>query len=229
MPPPDILRLLWPWDLLALGLLLACFAGIGWRIEHPPKSKPSMTVLMADYRRDWMRMMAARETRIFDSQILTSLRQSTSFFASTVLLSIGGVLALAGNPAPLTGLAADLTREADPEVLWQLKLLVVAVLLALAFLRFVWANRVFGYCAVVMASVPNEVTDPDCEPRALRAAELNIRAALNFNRGLQAVYYAIATAAWLVGPAALAAATVVTTWIVWSREFASVPRQVLLR
>lgn len=229
MPLVDILTALWPRDLAALALHLLCFAGIAWLIEHPPKGRPSVTTLMADYRRDWMRMMAAREVRIFDSQILASLRQGTSFFASTVLLSIGGVLALAGNPAPLTGLAAGLTQDRDPEVLWQLKLLVVAVLLALAFLRFVWANRVFGYCAVVMASVPNDVADPDCKPRAMRAAELNIRAAVNFNRGLQAVYYAIAAAAWLVGPAALVAATVVTTWIVWSREFASIPRQVILR
>ncbi|WP_390621816.1 DUF599 family protein [Rubripirellula tenax] len=38
-----------------------------------------------------MRVMVTREPRIFDSQIMASLRQGTSFFASTCLLAVGGV------------------------------------------------------------------------------------------------------------------------------------------
>ena len=35
-----------------------------------------------------------------------------------------------------------------------LVLFVLPLLLVAAFLRFVWSNRVFGYCSVVMAAVP---------------------------------------------------------------------------
>ena len=97
-----------------------------------------------------------------------------------------------------------------------------------AFLKFVWANRVFGYCAVVMASVPNDATDPIAFPRAAQAAELNIRAAMNFNRGLRSMYFALAALAWLLGPLALVIATFAAAWMIWAREFSSTPRNVLL-
>ncbi|KAA9010508.1 DUF599 domain-containing protein [Histidinibacterium aquaticum] len=229
MPVAEIIALLWPWDIAALAFLVITAAALGWIIEHPPARRPSVTVLMSDYRRDWMRAFAERDVRIFDSQILASLRQGTSFFASTCLLAIGGVLALVGNTEPLEGLAEDLTAEQVPDVLWEIKLLVVALFLAAGFLRFVWSNRVFGYCAVLMGSVSNDPENPEIQERAGRAAELNIRAAVNFNRGLRAVYFALGAAAWLLGPIALVIATVVVGWVVWSREFASIPRDIMLR
>ncbi|SLN36454.1 DUF599 domain-containing protein [Roseisalinus antarcticus] len=229
MPIDDLLALLWPWDLAALALTFACAGLTGFVIEHPPARRPSVSTLMAEYRRDWMRSFAARDVRIFDSQILSSLRQGTNFFASTCILAIGGVLALVGNTDPLSGLAEDLTTEHAPTLLWQIKLLVVALFLSQGFLRFVWANRVFGYCAVVMAAVPNDPEDVNVLPLAARAAELNIRAAINFNRGLRAVYFALAVVAWFLGPAALAAAAIAATWVVLSREFASQPRSIILR
>ena len=82
---------------------------VGWFIEHPPKTRPSVTVLMSQKRRDWMEVFIHRDPRIFDAQILASLRQGTSFFASTCILAIGGVLALAKNTDPLVGVAQEVT------------------------------------------------------------------------------------------------------------------------
>ena len=104
--------------------------------------------------------MVTRQPRIFDATILASLRQSTSFFASTCVIAIGGVLALIGNAERLTGLVAGLPIEmldAAPLVL-QVKLLLPVVFLTSGFLKFVWSNRLFGYCAVLMAAVPNDPT-----------------------------------------------------------------------
>jgi uncharacterized membrane protein len=160
---------------------------------------------------------------------LGSLRQGTSFFASTCIFAIGGVLALAKNTDPLVGVAQEVTATMTPVLIIQIKLAVVAVLLTNAFLKFVWANRVFGYCAVLMASVPNDPADPIAHPRAAQAAELNIRAALNFNRGLRAMYFALGALAWLLGAVPLIISVSVVIWVVWSREFASVPRDILLK
>lgn len=224
----DIAALLGWVDLAALGYLLLGGAIIGWRIEHPGSARPSVTIMMADYRMSWMRSFAERSNRIFDSQILGNLRQSTSFFASTCLLALGGTLALIGNVEPLTGLAEELHAE-SPALIYQLKLVVVAVFLAAGFMRFVWSNRVFGYCAVIMGSMPNDPNDPGVPDHIRRAGELNIRAGINFNRGLRAIYYALGAVAWLIGPFALFLAASVSFWLVWSREFTSVPRQILSR
>lgn len=224
----DHTRLLSPLDWAAASFLILCWLLIGIWIERSGARFPSVTRLMAAHRREWMRVFVGREPRIFDSQILASLRQGTSFFASTCILAIGGVLALVGNTEPLTGVAAEVSDMTVPVVIWQLKLGLVALFLTNGFLKFVWANRVFGYCAVIMAAVPNDPADPKAYPRAAQAAELNIRAAMNFNSGLRAIYFALGALAWLIGAVPLIIATCAVTWIVWSREFVSVTRTVLL-
>ncbi|MCG3266919.1 DUF599 domain-containing protein [Yoonia sp. I 8.24] len=222
------LGLLTLWDWGAAAFIVVGWLVIGSLIDRPGGKRPSVTVLMSAHRREWMKVFVTRNPRIYDSQILASLRQSTSFFASTCLLAIGGVLALIGNTDPLRGVALEVTDAPLPVVVWQLKLGLVVLFLANAFLKFVWSNRVFGYCAVVMSAVPNDPDDPIAYPRAAQAAELNIRAGVNFNRGLRAMYFALAALAWLLGAFALIGATIIALGIVWSREFASVPRSILL-
>lgn len=225
----DHMALLSPLDWVASAAIVVAWIILGWMIEHPGAKRPSVTVLMSERRRDWMKVFVTRDPRIFDSQILGGLRQGTAFFASTCLLAIGGVLALAGNTEPLRGVAAEVTDMAVPVLIFQLKLALVVLFITNAFLKFVWANRIFGYCAVMMAAVPNDPDDPIAYPRAAQAAELNIRAAINFNRGLRAMYFALGALAWLLGPVALIISTVVVVWVVWSREFASLPRTILLK
>ena len=213
-------------DLAAVALLVLVWGAMGWLIEHPPRSYPTVTVLMAEMRREWMREFVRRDNRIFDAQIISSLRQGTAFFASTSILAVGGVLALIGNVQPLTGIAAEVGAE-RPALLWQLRLLPAALLLTHAFLKFVWANRVFGYASVTMGAVPSEPGHPRAMPRAMRAAELIVRAALNFNRGLRSMYFALASLAWLAGPVPLMAATLLVAGFLVRREFTSVPRDIL--
>ena len=227
MTPVERISVLTPLDILALVTVFVAWAWMGWWIEHTKGKRKSVTVRMADYRRAWMVQMITREPRIFDATILGGLRQSTSFFASTCIFALGGVLALIGNSERLLGVAQDLTLGAASVVVWQAKLLVIAVFLTHAFLKFVWANRVFSYCAVVMAAVPNEVDDPKSLPMAGQAAELNIRAAWNFNRGLRSVYFAIGSLAWLLGAWALLLATAVVIYTLWEREFASHAHKIL--
>lgn len=218
-----------PWyDYLGLLFLVSAWFILGWWIEHPSAKRPSVTTLMAERNRDWMKVFVTRDPRIFDSQILANLRQGTAFFASTNVFAIGGVLALMGNTDPLSGVVEQVTATSTPQLLWQMKLAVVGVFLTIAFLKFVWSHRVFGYCSVLMASVPNDPNDPVAYPRARQAAELNIRAVVNFNRGLRAMYFALGALAWLLGGVALVISTALVVWIVWSREFASVPRTIIL-
>ncbi len=215
-------------DGVAVVILLVVWLGLSWWIEHPTAKRPSVTVVMSQYRRDWMRVMVDRDPRIFDAQVMASLRQGTSFFASTCLLAMGGLLALIGNTDPLSGVAAEITMVQSPTVIWQIKLGLVLALLSNAFLKFVWANRVFGYSTVMIAAVPNDPKDPMAHPIAAKAAELNIRAAMNFNRGLRSMYFALGALAWLLGPVPLLIGVATTAWVVWSREFASVPRAILM-
>lgn len=203
----------------------------GWLTEHPPRSLPSVSILMEDYRREWMRTFVTRVPRIFDATVIESLRQGTAFFASASLIAIGGGVALIGNAAAVQRLAADLpladvATRSGPDI--AVRVLPVVILLANALLKFVWANRLFGYCSVLMAAVPNEPSDPLAYHRAAQAGEINITAARTFNRGLRSIYFALAALGWILGPWGLMAGTVLATGVLLRREFASTSRRVIL-
>lgn len=214
-------------DLILLAGLVLAWLVSGWLSEHPPQSLPSVSVLMEEYRRDWMRTFVTRQPRIFDATLIDSLRQGTAFFASACMIAIGGGVALIGNAAAVQRLTEELPLNGPgPDV--ALKMLPVIGFLANALLKFVWAHRLFGYCSILMAAVPNDPEDPLAFHRAGQAAEINITAARSFNRGLKSIYFALAALGWLLGPWGLLAGTVLATGILLRREFASHSRKVIL-
>ncbi|MBV7407686.1 DUF599 domain-containing protein [Maritimibacter sp. DP1N21-5] len=215
-------------DALAVALILLAWVGIRWLIEHSPDHRPSMGRVMKDYRREWMTQFVTRSPRIFDATVLSSLRQGTTFFASACMIAIGSGLALLGNTDRLDTVAEDLIAAEAPQIVWEIKILFVLVFVTSGFLAFVWSHRLFGYNAIVMASVPNDPNDPRALPRAAKAAEININAARSYNRGLRAVYFAMAALAWLLGPVALMIATAITFVVLWRREFRSNSRAALI-
>lgn len=225
----DRITLFSPLDFVAVAALVISWLGMSYVIENPPHSRPSMSHLMADYRREWMRQFILRSPRMYDAQILGMLRQATAFFGSASMIAIGGGLAMIGNADRLTGVANDLALAEVPRFVWEIKIILALIFVANAFLKFVWSNRLFGYCAVVMSALPVDPKDPLCDLRAEQAGSINISAARAFNRGLRSVYFGLAACAWLAGPLMLLTATVVTVFIIYRREFASLSRAALLR
>lgn len=220
--------LLTPLDMAALSGLIACWLLAGRLAEHPPARFPSVSRLMEDYRRDWMKVFVTRQPRIFDATLIDSLRQGTAFFASASMIAIGGGVALIGNTAMLQQLTANLPISASgPEL--GLRMLPVIGFMANALLKFVWAHRLFGYSSILMAAVPNDPADPEAFHRAAQAAEINITAAKSFNRGLRAIYFALAALGWLLGTPGLVLGTGLATGVLLRREFASTSRRVLMR
>lgn len=224
----DRIALFGPLDGAALAWMYLLWFVIGWMTENASTKRPSMSQLMAAYRHEWMVQMITREPRIFDAHILGTLRQSTAFFASTSVIALGGTLALLGNSEQMATVVEDLSLTDMPTVVWEIKMLLPLFFLTNGFLKFVWSNRLFGYCSVIMAAVPNDTQDPRAPKLAAKAAEINITAARSFNRGLRSLYFALASLAWLIGPLALTFAALVTIIIVWRREFSSESRRILL-
>ena len=225
----DRLNAFSPYDFAALALLVIGWLWIGWRIERPPAERPSVFMIMADFRYDWMKQMVTRQPRMFDAQLLGSFRQGTTFLASAVMIAIGGGLALIGNLEPLEAVASDLTLDHVPTFVWEIKILIVLLFLSNAFLKYLWAHRLFGYSSVMMAAVPNEPDETLAYPRADQAADLCNTASRSFTRGMRATYFALAAVAWLAGAIALIVATALTVAMLYRREFASQSRTTLLR
>ncbi len=220
-------------DFIALAATILVWLAIGFAIEHPPANRPSVSYLMQAYRREWMTQFITRAPRVFDGTIIDSLRQGTAFFASASMIAVGGGLAIIGNPAAVLGFASELpisgVLAGDDLTDLRLRGLLVIAFLVNALLKFIWSNRLFGYCAIMMAAVPNDPAHPLAELRAQQSADLNITAAKSFNRGLRSIYFALGSLAWLLGPYALIAATLVTGAVLIRRDFASASREIILR
>lgn len=227
MTMPQMLSAFTPWDLAAVAFLLMAAVLIDWIVEHPPAKRPSVTVLMMQYRRDWMAQFVTRQPRIFDATVVDSLRQGTAFFASACMITLGGGIAVIGNRERLDMLAADLTLDAQGVVL-EIKVGLVLLFVADALLKFIWAHRLFGYCTIMMAAVPNEPEHADAYTRAADAAEINITAARSFNKGLRSIYFALGALGWLLGPWGLFATVMITISVLLRREFFSASRAVIL-
>lgn len=225
----DHIGLFGPLDYAAVGFWIAAWLAIGYLIDNAPTRRASVSVLMQQYRKMWMTELVTRSPRIFDASILSTLRQGTTFFASASMISIGGGLALLGNTERLLGLARDLTLDSAPAIVWEMKLILILLFVANAFLKFVWAHRLFGYCAVIMAAVPNDATDPRAPEIAAQAANLSNTASRSFNRGMRSLYFALAGLAWLLGAVPLMVATLATAAMLWRREFSSNSRRALLK
>jgi uncharacterized membrane protein len=183
---------------------------------------------MMTYRREWMHEFVTRDPRIYDATVLDGLRNGITFYASACMIAIGGGLALVGNTAPLQGLARDLPIADASALVLRVKVVFVLIFVANAFLKFVWSHRLFGYCSIMMAAVPNDPVHAECYPRAAQAAEVNITAARNYNRGLRSVYFALGALGWLLGPEALLVTASISHATLLRREFASQSRAAML-
>ncbi len=228
---PYFLSLLTILDLIALAYLAASMALTTWMTTHGLFGRRPTGELVAAYRLQWMRRAARRVPRVTDASLLGGLRANAAFFASSTLIAIGGVIAVFGDVERLNRLTSDLFGAQGVVESQEVKLLVIILILVFAFLQFVWSQRVFGYCSVVMGAMPGDHandTDEDLiEREVIRAARLNSVAARSFNQGLRTIYYALAAMAWFLGPWPFLIAVTLTTAMMLRREFASNTREAL--
>jgi uncharacterized membrane protein len=225
-----ILGLVSAGDIAALVVFFGCLLGMTRLIEHSSDTRPSTSRIMANYRHRWMQEVPTRSNRMVDAALLVTLRNGTTFFASGAIIAIGGIAALLGQTERLLDVATDFAGEfssaiVSSQAVWEAKLLFIAVLMANAFLKFVWSHRLFGYCAIMMGATSENGTEAEMVERS---AQLHISAGRSFNRGLRMTYFSLAALAWFLGPVALVVATIMTSLMLYRREFRSDSRRALL-
>jgi uncharacterized membrane protein len=163
-----------------------------------------MTVLRAR----WMANMAARENRFIDSQLMGHVLNSASFFASANLIVIAAAAgALFNSPDTYRTVAHLAVTDTGPRWLFEAKLALVVAALARGLLDFIWAIRQMNYTLAAIGAAPA----PSAAPALVRAygeatAQVLNPALSSFNNGVRGYYFALAAAAWLLGPWAMIAA-----------------------
>lgn len=216
-----------PWqDWAALALFF--FGWIGYAQVAGRRAKVTQTLLASTnhYRRLWMAQVTYRDQRIVDAAVVQNLSTSPSFWASTTILVLGGLLAVLGTSERATELVKDLPFAARTSMLvFDIKIIVLLAVFVYAFFRFTWSMRVYSFGAILVGAAPNvEVFDSGQADRAEfaeRAGKLMGMAAESFADGLRAYYMAFAVIGWFVAPAAFALGTLAVLFVLYRREFRS--------
>jgi uncharacterized membrane protein len=202
------------------------WAGYSWYAKYGGRRHATLLVTTNRYRRYWMLQATNRDPRVLDGIITQSLSTSPSFFASTTIIIIGGLLALLGT----TDKAAEFVREIPFAVrttmlVFELKVLVLIGIFVYCFFRFSWSMRQYTFALLVIGSMPNpqdfDAGKYDREEFADRAATLLGMAAETFNDGIRGYYFSFAAMGWFFSPYVFALAAALVVMILYSREFRS--------
>jgi uncharacterized membrane protein len=211
-----------PIDLFAPFWLMVCWIGYTLLADRE-RTRPSLMRRMHAWRLAWMRSMLERENRMVDVQIIGNLMRSVSFFASTSMFVIAGLLAILGARNDAMAVLGELPFAAQaPPLLWDLKILLLVVIFVYSFFKFTWAYRHYNYCLVLLGSVagPGKVEQRD-HVRARCAAEIATSTARHFNHGMRAYYFGLATLSWFVHPLLFITLTIWVVLVLYRREFRS--------
>jgi uncharacterized membrane protein len=211
-------------DLAALAFFVAAWAAYAVALEWTAYGRRSLNARMNAYRDLWMQHMLARDVRIVDTQIMTSLQNGTAFFASTSLIAIGAALTLFRSTEDVLVVMGALPVAIETtRAQWEAKVLGLAVIFVYAFFKFAWSYRLFNYVAILIgATPPVEAKDSaQAKAHAARTARLFAVAGRHFNRGQRAFFFALGYLGWFLGPWIFFASTVAVVLVMWRRQFAS--------
>jgi uncharacterized membrane protein len=216
-----------PWlDWAALATFGAVWAGYVWFAARRARTHQSILATTNRIRHDWMLQMTYREVRVIDGVVIQSLSTSPSFFASTTILIIGGLLAVLSTTDKAHELVRELPFAAQTSLLvFDLKTLLLLVIFVYAFFRFTWSMRQYTFGALLVAAAPEspmfEAQGLSREAFANKAGRVVSLAAETFNDGLRAYYFSFAAMAWFVSPLAFMFGAAVVASVLYRREFRS--------
>jgi uncharacterized membrane protein len=223
--PLDALGVLPALDWLAVATLFAAWSGYARFARGRARTRPSLLASTNRIRRQWMWRTTTRDNRVVDGVVAQNLSTSPSFFASTTILIIGGLLAVLGTNEKATEFVREIPFAARTTVLvFDLKVVVLTAIFVYAFFRFTWSMRQYSFGALLVAAAPGHDapwTEAERDAFAERAGGVMGLAAETFNDGLRAYYMAFAAIAWFFSPWACLAATAFVVFVLYRREFHS--------
>ena len=207
-------------DAVAFLWFLACWAGFTLIQDHMLAGRMVVNQHLKKARRHWMERMLERENRIMDSQLIGHTMQSCTFFASTNMLVLAGLVGAFGaveNAHRLVG-TLSFTVQTSREF-FELKMLLLVAIFTFGFFKFTWALRQYNYCCALIGSAPL----PPVPPQEKTAMAESIAAAMTLavtalNGGMRAYYFALAALAWMLGPWFFMVATAVVLAVLARRQ-----------
>jgi uncharacterized membrane protein len=208
-------------DWYALSWFLICWAGYTLFANRQSKKQASLSTMLTELRGMWMGAMIKRDMRIADATALGILQRTVTFFASTTIFILAGLLAVLGASDKAIQLAKSLPFISEhSQAAWEIKIILLIWMYVYAFFKFSWSVRQYNFSLVMLGAAP-ERDDKNCKNFIIQSNRLLTSANNSFNFGLRAYTFSMAILAWLVHPYLF---MLCSTWVVavlYRREFNS--------
>ncbi|TQV71641.1 DUF599 domain-containing protein [Aliikangiella marina] len=208
-------------DWIALGFFLICWSGYALFASRFQEKVPNISKNLSQLRGLWMKSLIERDIRIADATTLGILQRTVTFFASTTILILAGLLAVLGASEKVMKLAQALPFVAEhTQSAWELKILVLVIIFIYAFFKFSWSVRQYNFALVIFGAAPKPGS-ANADEYASHSNDLLTAANNSFNFGLRSYNFAMAILAWFVHPILFMLLTAWVVAILYRREFHS--------
>lgn len=211
-------------DLIAVTWFLSLWIGYTIVAKRKARTVSCLSFELRRKRNDWMKQMLTRDNKMADVALISTLERNVSFFASSTLLILAGLLTALASSGSISEVLSYLTPWAtqNKETV-QVKILFLAVIYVFAFFQFTWSLRQYGFGGVLIGAAPDgrEMTSEEQALYANRTAKVIDQAGHSFNYGLRSIYFSLATLSWFIDPRLFMATSVIVLLIMKHREFHS--------
>lgn len=212
-------------NLVSFAWFFACFYGYMRYARLRSFDTPCLASTLHMYRQQWMEKMLTREMRIADNTAIANLERGVSFFASTTMLILAGLMTILGSTEKAIGLVQDLPFvEQASRAEWEVKIVVLIVIFVYAFFKFTWSLRQYGFVTIMIGGAPSPqetVSAQEKNAHVQRIAKMASMAAHNFNVGLRTYYFSIAVLGWFINPWLFMVSSAGIVFVLYRREFKS--------
>ena len=210
-------------DLFALLWFFVFWVGYTIFAQRRIETRHSLVVAMRRFRREWFSHMLTRDNRIGDIAALNNLFTNATFFASTSILILGGLVALLGTTERVMDVVSELPfARKESELVWRIKIILLILVFVYAFFKFTWSQRQFNFCTILVGAAPPPTDQPEKHAEFIdMITNVASFSAENLNEGLRAYYFSMAVLTWFLHPWLFFLATALVVYILYQREFHS--------
>ena len=188
-------------DILALGWFSLVWSGYTLYAKRKAKVVSCLSFEMRRKRNHWMQQMLRRDNKMADVGLISTLERNVSFFASSCLLILAGLLTVLTSSERLSHVLSGLIPwSVQSETQIQVKILLLAFIYVFGFFQFTWSLRQYGFGGVLIGAAPDgkALTDEEQLLYANRTAKVIDQAGHSFNYGLRAIYFSLAALTWFI-------------------------------
>ena len=213
-------------SILCLAWFGLCWFGYTSFAKRQAKKTHCISSVMHRHRISWMTRLLYRDHFIADTSLLASLARQVTFFASTTMLILAGLLTVFSASERLFTILSSIPGLYPATLLdIQVRLMILVVLFIYAFFTFTWSMRQYAFCSVLMGACPHapkgeEINEINAK-YIKNLAKIIDQAGHSYNYGLRSYYFALSMLAWFIHPFAFVFATTIVVVVLFKREFHS--------